>query len=75
MFNLMFASSLCAYRCANPFKRMVLYMIYYPTHLKYRETRDGQSRQIFKAPVKTDAWDLSLLLFWIVIVHLYGTCI
>lgn len=50
-------------------------MIYYPPHLKYDEietnTHDVRPPRQLKAPVKSDEWRLSVILAWVVIVHLY----
>ncbi|KAL4262812.1 PQ loop repeat protein [Pleurotus pulmonarius] len=56
---------------------MVLYMIYYPPNLKYiamnehedyHDTRPSSS--LTKQPIKREEWSLSIILSWVVVVHL-----
>ncbi|KDQ32676.1 hypothetical protein PLEOSDRAFT_1032971, partial [Pleurotus ostreatus PC15] len=56
---------------------MVLYMIYYPSHLKYvaanehednHDTRPSSSP--IKKPMKRAEWSLSIILSWVVVVHI-----
>ncbi|EIN14437.1 hypothetical protein PUNSTDRAFT_80797 [Punctularia strigosozonata HHB-11173 SS5] len=50
---------------------LVLYMIYYPPHLKYVELDDdAQNIHHLKTHVKTDSWRLSITLSWVVFVHI-----
>ncbi|TFY54462.1 hypothetical protein EVJ58_g8851 [Rhodofomes roseus] len=53
---------------------LVLYMIYYPPHLKYSEVdvdlHDNRPPQHVKTSVKTDAWRLSITLSWVVFLHI-----
>lgn len=55
--------------------RLVLYMVYYPPHLKYVETNidthDTRPPIHVKTPIKTDEWRLSITLSWVVVVHMY----
>ncbi|KZT63499.1 hypothetical protein DAEQUDRAFT_733754 [Daedalea quercina L-15889] len=52
---------------------LVLYMIYYPPHLKYTEIdvdlHDNRPPQHVKTSVKTDTWRLSITLSWVVFIH------
>ncbi len=54
---------------------MVLYMLYYPPHLKYLElsidTHDSRPPRLVKTPTKSSEWRLSILLSWVVAAHLY----
>ncbi|KAF5384190.1 hypothetical protein D9615_003121 [Tricholomella constricta] len=53
---------------------LVLYMIYYPPHLKYAEidvdTHDTRPPVHVKTPIKSDEWRLSITLSWVVAFHL-----
>jgi len=54
---------------------LVLYMIYYPQHLKYADVdvddRTTGIRQHLKATnVKSDSWRLSITLSWVVFIHI-----
>ncbi|KAJ7594102.1 hypothetical protein C8J56DRAFT_854002 [Mycena floridula] len=53
---------------------MVLYMVYYPPHLKYiqvsGDTHDSRPPRIHKGLIKTEEWSLSIVLFWVVTLHL-----
>ncbi|KLO12529.1 hypothetical protein SCHPADRAFT_875428 [Schizopora paradoxa] len=53
---------------------LVLYMIYFPPHLKYAvatiDTHDMRGIQHVKTNVKTDTWRLSITLSWVVVVHM-----
>lgn len=53
---------------------LVLYMIYYPPHLKYTEVavdlHDNRSPQLIKTQVKSDTWRLSIILSWVVFLHI-----
>ena len=61
------------YRLTGP-PSLVLYMLYFPPHLKY-VTLDidadelGPSERI-KTDLKSDTWRLSITLLWIVVIHL-----
>ena len=50
-------------------------MIYFPPHLKYTEVavdmHDNRPPQHVKVPVKSEAWRLSIILSWVVFVHMY----
>ncbi|KIJ99061.1 hypothetical protein K443DRAFT_8657 [Laccaria amethystina LaAM-08-1] len=52
----------------------VLYIIYYPPHLKYVQlsidTHDSRPPTHFKTPVKSEEWKLSIALAWTTIAHL-----
>ncbi|KAI0080481.1 hypothetical protein K474DRAFT_1615669 [Panus rudis PR-1116 ss-1] len=53
---------------------LVLYIIYYPPHLKYVEVEvddehDGSHRKVATS-VKSDNWRLSITLSWVVFIHL-----
>lgn len=56
--------------------RLVLYMIYYPQNLKYvevyadNERDNGHDQQSKITKVKTDAWNLSITLSWVVFIHM-----
>ncbi|KAG5643612.1 hypothetical protein DXG03_000620 [Asterophora parasitica] len=56
---------------------LVLYMIYYPSHLKYAEidvdTHDTRPPIHVKTPVKSDEWKLSIALTWVTALHLMLT--
>ncbi|KAI0694120.1 hypothetical protein BC835DRAFT_1415497 [Cytidiella melzeri] len=45
---------------------LVLYMMYYPAHLKYATVAVGD--RIVKTEIKQDAWKLSLTLSWVVLI-------
>lgn len=55
---------------------LVLYMIYYPQDLKYIELhaddrRDGElDRRPKITRVRTDNWSLSIILSWVVFIHM-----
>ncbi|KAI1790051.1 hypothetical protein LXA43DRAFT_1150161 [Ganoderma leucocontextum] len=53
---------------------LVLYMVYYPPHLKYVELDvdlpNNLPPQHIKTPVKREAWKLSITLTWAVCVHI-----
>ncbi|KAL7284494.1 hypothetical protein ACG7TL_001785 [Trametes sanguinea] len=53
---------------------LVLYMIYYPPHLKYVELDVNVSNdmppQHIKTPVKREQWKLSIVLSWAVFLHI-----
>jgi len=52
---------------------LVLYMIYYPPHLKYAEieidTHDSQPVQHYVTPIRSDDWRLSITLSAVVAIH------
>lgn len=52
---------------------LVLYMIYYPPHLKYAvidaDTHDTRPPVHVKTPIKSDEWKLSITLAWAVAIH------
>ncbi|KAF9463196.1 hypothetical protein BDZ94DRAFT_1289848 [Collybia nuda] len=52
----------------------VLYMFYYPVHLKYAEidvdTHDTRPPIHVKTPIKTDEWRLSITLSWVAATHM-----
>ncbi|KAF7978574.1 hypothetical protein HWV62_45511 [Athelia sp. TMB] len=52
---------------------LVLYMIYYPAHLKYAEVdideHDGSAPRHIKTPIRSDDWRLSVTLAAVVAVH------
>ncbi|KAJ3017874.1 hypothetical protein NUW54_g488 [Trametes sanguinea] len=54
---------------------LVLYMIYYPPHLKYVELDVNVSNDLppqhIKTPVKREQWKLSIVLSWAVFLHMY----
>ncbi|KAI9069809.1 hypothetical protein FKP32DRAFT_1640427 [Trametes sanguinea] len=53
---------------------LVLYMIYYPPHLKYVELDVNVSNDLppqhIKTPVKREQWKLSIVLSWAVFLHI-----
>ncbi|KAF8075944.1 hypothetical protein FPV67DRAFT_1469828 [Lyophyllum atratum] len=53
---------------------LVLYLIYYPPHLKYAEidvdTHDTRPPVHVKTPIKSDDWRLSIILAWVVAIHM-----
>ncbi|KAH8112396.1 hypothetical protein DFH11DRAFT_489946 [Phellopilus nigrolimitatus] len=53
---------------------LVLYIIYYPPHFKYTivaiDTHDTRGVQHVKTNVKTDHWRLSVVLSWVVVIHM-----
>ncbi|KAI8972398.1 hypothetical protein BD414DRAFT_469382 [Trametes punicea] len=53
---------------------LVLYMIYYPPHLKYVELDVSVSNDLppqhVKTPVKREGWKLSIILSWVVFLHI-----
>ena len=55
---------------------LVLYMIYYPSHLKYASAEirspDVGEVQRIKTDIKSDHWRLSITLSWVVFVHMYA---
>lgn len=59
--------------CTNLYVRMVLYMIYYPAHLKYAsvdvDLHDNRPPHHVKTAVKSDEWRLSIILSWIVLLY------
>lgn len=64
---------------------LVLYMIYYPDHLKYAQLDDDEigeasiserSHQHLQSKythIRSDDWRLSITLFWVVIIHMYAS--
>ena len=56
---------------------LVLYIIYYPPHLKYVSVslddsiNNGVAPRTVKTSVKSDNWRLSIILSWVVFIHLY----
>lgn len=53
--------------------RMVLYMMYYPSHLKYAavevDMHDNRPATQIKTSVKRDEWQLSIVLSWVVLLY------
>ncbi|KDQ54104.1 hypothetical protein JAAARDRAFT_182472 [Jaapia argillacea MUCL 33604] len=53
---------------------LVLYMMYFPPHLKYAQidvdTNDDLGQRLIKTPIKSDDWRLSITLSWVVFIHL-----
>ncbi|KAK7678036.1 hypothetical protein QCA50_018977 [Cerrena zonata] len=55
---------------------LVLYIIYYPPHLKYISVslddsiNNGVAPRLVKTSVKSDNWRLSIILSWVVFIHL-----
>lgn len=53
---------------------LVLYMIYFPPHLKFAEVdvdlHDNRPPHHIKTSVKSDSWRLSIILSWVVLVHM-----
>ncbi|KAH9927539.1 hypothetical protein B0H21DRAFT_763138 [Amylocystis lapponica] len=53
---------------------LVLYMIYYPPHLKFVEVEldmhDSRPPHHIKTPVMSDDWRLSIILSWVVFLHI-----
>jgi hypothetical protein len=54
---------------------LVLYMIYYPPHLKYAQieidTQDSRPVQHYVIPIRSDDWRLSITLSSVVAIHLF----
>jgi hypothetical protein len=54
---------------------LVLYMIYYPPHLKYAQieidTHDSRPVQHYVTPIRSDDWRLSITLSSVVAIHLF----
>ncbi|KAI0316036.1 hypothetical protein OF83DRAFT_1129072 [Amylostereum chailletii] len=52
---------------------LVLYMIYYPPHLKYAtvsvDMHDTRPPESIKTNIKSDSWQLSIILSWVVLIH------
>lgn len=52
---------------------MVLYMMYYPSHLKYAAVEvgmhDDRPPTRIKTSVKRDEWQLSIVLSWVVLLY------
>ena len=53
---------------------LVLYMLYYPPHLKYTDIdfdiHDSRPPPRVKDAVKSHEWSLSITLAWVVVLHL-----
>jgi hypothetical protein len=53
---------------------LILYMIYFPPHLKYVtldiEGDESQPPERVKTNLKSDSWRLSIVLSWVVLIHL-----
>jgi hypothetical protein len=68
-----FTTPMQLYRLTVPLS-LVLYIIYFPPHLKYVtldiEGNDLQPPERVKTNLKSDSWRLSVLLSWIVVIHL-----
>jgi len=68
--------SYCVLHMINDFlnSSLVLYMIYYPPHLKYAEieidTHDARPVQHYVTPIRSDDWRLSKTLSSVVAIHL-----
>lgn len=54
---------------------LVLYMIYYPPHLKYAtldiDMHDDMPPHHVKTTAKSNEWKLSIILSWVVLIHLH----
>jgi hypothetical protein len=53
----------------------MLYMIYFPQHLKYTEIvvddeNSGVQRNVRVKSVKSDIWRLSIIVSWVLVIHL-----
>jgi len=63
---------------SNIERSFVLYMIYYPEHLKYVELDFERTPLLppihVKTPVKSDEWRISIIVSWIAAAHLYVFC-
>ena len=63
---------------SNMERSFVLYMIYYPEHLKYVELDLERTHLLppihVKTPVKSDEWRISIIVSWIAAAHLYVFC-
>ena len=66
-FLLTFIYDLCCFS-------LVLYMIYYPPHLKYAtvdvDMHDDMPPHHIKTTAKSNNWKLSIILSWVVMIHL-----
>lgn len=68
--------NLCRSLLPDASDRLVLYMMYYPQNLKYVEVyadgrrESGHDRQPKITRVKTDNWNLSITLSWVVFIHM-----
>ena len=55
--------------------RLVLYMIYYPPHLKYAtitlDAHDSRPPQHVQTNIKQDEWRLSITLSWVVLLYTF----
>ncbi|OBZ66346.1 Uncharacterized protein C4C5.03 [Grifola frondosa] len=53
---------------------LVLYMLYYPSHLKYTgldvDLHDNRPPHHMKTPVRSEGWRLSIILSWVVFIHI-----
>lgn len=62
------------YLLANGLLSLLLYIVYFPPHLKYVtldiEGDDLRPSERVKTNLKSDSWRLSIVLSWIVIIHL-----
>ena len=62
------------YLLANGPLSLLLYIVYFPPHLKYVtldiEGDDLRPSERVKTNLKSDSWRLSIVLSWIVIIHL-----
>ena len=59
---------------SNRFCSLVLYIIYFPPHLKYvtldLDGHDSRPPERVRTNLKSDNWRLSIILSWIVLIHL-----
>ena len=61
------------YRLTDPHS-LVLYIIYFPPHLKYVtldiDADESRPSERVRTDIKSDTWRLSVILSWIVAIHL-----
>lgn len=67
--------ALCVSRIPLNEYRVVLYMIYFPQHLKYAEVTIDDENSGMRVPikvknVKSETWSLSIFVAWAVFIHL-----
>lgn len=74
-FTIMYDYSFLSGGLTDKKSSLVLYMIYYPTRLKYVDidipAHDSLPPQHVKTKLRSDEWRLSVIVSWAVAVHLF----
>jgi len=74
-FTIMYDYSFLSGGLTDKISSLVLYMIYYPTRLKYVDidipAHDSLPPQHVKTKLQSDEWRLSVIISWAVAIHLF----